>query len=124
MEIQDQLSNVHNLQSVVHDYFEELMALNLIIYNTDIINLEMIENNGILITNIEFKSHEDCDLIVSCEQYLFNPFNLLINSNPVESFCLTRKCIFTQSPQKALASLVLAVRDILHSSSESGEVPP
>lgn len=98
MEIQDQLSNVHNLQSVVHDYFEELMALNSIIYNTDIVKLEMIENNGILITNIEFKSHEDC-----------NTIHILTRSNYVIRYGV--KINISSSMQSKTRLTVLSVKD-------------
>lgn len=48
-------------------------------------------------------------------------FHLLLNYNLSRCFCLTRN---PQNSQKVLASLVLTIRDILYSSSESGEVLP
>ena len=63
MELKNKLSDKTNLQSIVHDYFEELMALNSIIYNTDLSEIIMKENNNILTTYIEFKSERDCDII-------------------------------------------------------------
>lgn len=90
------ISKTKNLESIVHDYFDELIAINSIIYKYDISDININPANECLTANINFESSNDCSNIFNITKNTSVTVygeNINISSNTVNDKTLCIKVV-------------------------------